>query len=268
MMGDFKGRLIALWHYRGFVVSMVAREFRSRYMGSLLGSIWSILNPLALIVIYTVIFSRVMRAKLPGIDDPMAYGLFVCAGLLPWLFFVELLSRFPNIFIEQAALLKKVSFPRITLPVITLCSATINFLIIFSLFLVFLMVTGRFPGWVVFAYIPLLIIQQMFVVGLGVMLASINVFFRDIGQFISVILQFWFWFTPIVYTLDMLPEKAQELLVFNPMTTLIQAYQGVIIYGAWPDFMFFQVHVAGAVIALVGGFFVFHRLADEMVDEL
>lgn len=267
-MGDFRGRLIALYQYRGFVFSMVAREFRSRYMGSLLGSIWSILNPLAMIFIYTVIFSRVMRAKLPGIDDSMAYGLFVCAGLLPWLFFVELLSRFPHIFIEQAALLKKVSFPRITLPVIALCSATINFLIIFSLFLVFLLVTGRFPGWAVLGYIPLLIIQQMFVVGFGVMLGSMNVFFRDIGQFINVIIQFWFWFTPIVYALTMVPEKAQKILPFNPMTSLVQAYQGIILYGAWPDLMHFKWHLLGAVIALVGGFFVFHRLADEMVDEL
>lgn len=267
-MGDFKGRLIALWHYRGFVRSMVVREFRSRYMGSLLGSIWSILNPLAMIFIYTVIFSRVMRAKLPGIDDSMAYGLFVCAGLLPWLFFVELLSRFPNIFIEQATLLKKVSFPRITLPVIALCSATINFLIIFTLFLTFLLLTGRFPGWVVLGYIPLLIMQQMFVVGLGVMLASMNVFFRDIGQFMNVILQFWFWFTPIVYTLTMVPQKAQGLFAFNPMTAFIQAYQMIILHGTWPDLMQFKWQFLGAIIALVGGFFVFHRLADEMVDEL
>lgn len=267
-MGDFKGRLIALYHYRGFVLSMVAREFRSRYLGSLLGGVWSILNPLAMIFIYTVIFSRVMRAKLPGIDDPMAYGLFVCAGLLPWLSFVELLSRFPNIFIEQAALLKKVSFPRITLPVIALCSATINFLIIFSLFLTFLLVTDRFPGWVVLGYVPLLIVQQMFVVGLGVMLGSINVFFRDIGQFVGVILQFWFWGTPIVYALTMVPEKAQKFLVLNPMTSLIRSYQNIILYGTWPDFLSFKLHLLGALVALIGGFFVFHRLADEMVDEL
>lgn len=247
---------------------MVAREFRSRYMGSLLGSIWSVLNPLAMIFIYTVIFSRVMRAKLPGIDDSMAYGLFVCAGLLPWLFFVELLNRFPNIFIEQAALLKKVSFPRITLPVIALCSATINFLIIFGLFLAFLLLTGRFPGWVVLGYIPLLIVQQMFVVGFGVMLGSVNVFFRDIGQFISVVLQFWFWFTPIVYAMSMVPEEAQNLLLFNPMARLIQAYQNIILYGVWPDFMQFKLHLIGSVLALTGGFFVFHKLADEMVDEL
>ncbi len=247
---------------------MVAREFRSRYLGSLLGSIWSILNPLVMITIYTVIFSRVMRAKLPGIDDPMAYGFFVCAGLLPWIYFVELLNRFPNIFIEQAALLKKVSFPRTTLPVIVFCSATINFLIIFGLFLIVLLITGRFPGWVVLGYIPLLVIQQMFVIGFGILLASVNVFFRDVGQFINVIIQFWFWYTPIVYVANMLPEKAQGLLAFNPMTAFVQAYQAIILYGRWPDLTQFLPHLAGASIALISGFVVFHRLADEMVDEL
>ena len=130
------------------------------------------------------------------------------------------------------------------------------------------MITGRFPGWAVLGYIPLLIVQQMFVVGFGVMLASVNVFFRDIGQFINVVIQFWFWFTPIVYVITMLPGEAQRLLPFNPMTSFVQAYQNIILYGAWPDFMHFKLHLLGAVIALVGGFFVFHKLADEMVDEL
>ncbi|MEE4240653.1 MAG: ABC transporter permease [Desulfopila sp.] len=267
-MDEFKGRLIALWSYRGFVVSMVAREFRSRYLGSLLGSLWAVLHPMALITIYTVIFSKVMRAKLPGIDDTMAYGLFVCAGLLPWLYFVELLNRFPNIFIEQATLLKKVSFPRITLPVIALCSATINFLIIFSIFISFLLITGRFPGWIILAFIPLLMIQQTFVVGIGVVLGSVNVFFRDIGQFVSVIVQFWFWFTPIVYAVSMLPEEFQRFLPINPMTAFVQAYQAIILYDTWPNLLDFKFHILGAVLSLIFGFAVFHRLADEMVDEL
>jgi len=267
-MARFTDRLYALWCYRGFVYSMVAREFRSRYLGSLLGSIWSILNPLALITIYTVIFSRVMQAKLPGINDTMAYGLFVCAGLLPWLYFTELLNRFPNIFLEQATLLKKVSFPRITLPVIALCSATINYLIIFSLFLFFLLVTGRFPGWVVLGFIPLLLMQQMFVVGFGILLGSVNVFFRDIGQFINVVIQFWFWFTPIVYVATMLPDKAQKLLILNPMTAFMQAYQAIILYGRWPELLDFKLHFLGALFCLLAGFYVFQFLADEMVDEL
>jgi lipopolysaccharide transport system permease protein len=261
-------RLYALWHYRGFVLSMVAREFRSRYLGSLLGSLWSVLNPLAMIFIYTVIFSRIMRAKLPGIDDSMAYGMYICAGLLPWTFFIELLNRFPNIFIDQAALIKKVHFPRTTLPVIALFSSSINFIIIFSVFLLFLLLTGRFPGMVILGFIPLLIIQQLFVIGLGIFIGSINVFFRDAGQVLGVILQFWFWFTPIVYPITILPERAQAILRWNPLTPLVQAYQGIIIYHQWPQWSHFLPHLIGALIALYCGFFVFLRLSREMVDEL
>lgn len=267
-MNDFKRRIVALYQYRGFVASMVVREFKSRYMGSLLGSVWSIINPLAMIFIYTVIFSKIMRAKLVGVDDSMAYGLFICAGLLPWTFYVELLSRLPNIFIEQSALLKKVSFPRITLPFIALCSATINFLIIITIFLVFLAVTGRFPGWVVLGFIPLLLMQQMFVLGFGIILASVNVFFRDVGQFLGVILQFWFWFTPIVYPVTILPEQARKLLVLNPMAKFVEGYQGIILYGTWPDLFEFKYYLLGAVVVLVMGFYVFSKLANEMVDEL
>lgn len=261
-------RLLALWQYRGFVVSMVAREFRSRYLGSLLGSIWSVLNPLAMIFIYTVIFSRIMRAKLPGIDDSMAYGMYICAGLLPWTYFIESLGRFPNIFVDQASLIKKVNFPRITLPVIALCSSTISFLIIFSVFLGFLGVTGRFPGWVIVAFIPLLVIQQLFVVGLGILLGSINVFFRDVGQFLNIILQFWFWFTPIVYPITILPERVKALVEFNPLVALIAAYQNIIIYHQWPEWSSFRLHLVGAVLVLWCGFMVFNRLSGEMVDEL
>jgi len=261
-------RLRALWQYRGFVISMVAREFHSRYLGSLLGSLWAVLNPLAMIFIYTVIFSRIMRAKLPGIDDSMAYGMYICAGLLPWTYYIELLSRFPNIFLDQASLIEKVNFPRITLPVIALLSSTINFLIIFSVFLGFLALTGRFPGWVVLAFIPLLIVQQLFVIGLGIFLGSLNVFFRDVGQFLNVILQFWFWFTPIVYPITILPEKARVIISLNPLVPLVQAYQNIIIYHQWPNWPYFIPHALGAILALVAGFMVFSRLSGEMVDEL
>jgi len=267
-MGDCKGRLIALYQYRGFVFSMVAREFHSRYLGSLLGSLWSVLNPLAMIFIYTVIFSRIMRAKLPGIDDSMAYGMYICAGLLPWTYYIELLSRFPNIFLDQSALIKKVSFPRITLPVIALLSSTINFVIIFSVFLLFLALSGRFPGWVVLAFLPLLLIQQLFVVGLGILLGSVNVFFRDVGQFLNVLLQFWFWFTPIVYPMTILPEKARMVIKLNPLTTLSQAYQNIIIYHQWPVWWHFLPHLFGGMLALWAGVRVFSRLSGEMVDEL
>jgi len=155
-----RGRFRALWDYRAFVLGMVARDFRGRYLGSVLGSSWAILNPLAQIVIYTLIFSQVMRARLPNIQDPLAYSFYLCAGLLTWNYFVEVLLRSQTVFLEQANMLKKVSFPRVTLSSYVFLSATVNFLIIWALFLAFLLVTGRWPGCVLVALVPLLLVQQ------------------------------------------------------------------------------------------------------------
>ena len=261
-------RLIPLWQYRGFVFNMVWREFQGRYLHSLLGSLWSILNPLAMIIVYTVIFSKIMRARLPGVDDTMGFSLFLCAGLLPWGFFSELLTRCQSIFIEHASMLKKVSFPRIILPVMLLLSTAVNFVIIFSIFLLFLLISGRFPGWAMLAFLPLLLIQQVFAIGFGMILGTINVFFRDVGHFVGIVLQFWFWFTPIIYPVSILPERARSLISLNPMTQFVTTFQEIILYGHWPPWADFKFHFIATIAALTVGFFVFRKLSGEVVDEL
>ena len=264
----FGSRLLALWRYRGFVFGMVWREFHLRYLGSLLGSAWSVLHPIAMIFIYTVIFSKIMRARLPGVDDNMGFGIFLCAGLLPWSFFSELLGRCPNIFIEQANLLKKGNFPRITFPVVLFLSSTVNFVIIFTVFLLFLLVTGRYPDWSFLAFVPLLLLQQFLAMGLGIMLGALNVFFRDVGQFVGIVLQFWFWFTPIIYPITILPQFARELLKFNPMTQLVLSYQQIVLFGNWPQWSLFKAHIVFVITTLLISFVVFRKLSAEIVDEL
>ena len=258
----------ALWRYKGFIYSMVVREFRGRYLGSLLGAIWSVINPAAMIFIYTVIFSKIMRARLAGSGDTMAYGVFLCSGLLTWNYFSELLSRCQTIFIEQGNLIKKVNFPRITLPVILLFSSTINFIIIFAVFLFFLLVIGRFPGISLAAFIPLLFVQQAFALGLGMMLGTMNVFFRDIGQFVGIVLQFWFWLTPIIYPVSILPDKIKVIIKLNPMTQIVMSYQQIILNGQWPVWHEMYPQFIFAAVALVCGLLVFRKLSGDLVDEL
>ena len=258
----------AVWQYRGFILGMVSREFQARYRYSLLGSAWAVLNPAAMIAIYTVIFSQVMRARLPGVDDTFAYSIYLCAGILPWTFFSEVMSRSLTVFFDNAALLKKVSFPRISLPVVLLLSSTVNFVIIFALFLLVLVVSGRFPGWAVLGMVPLLTIQQGFALGLGILLGVLNVFFRDVGQLVGVAMQFWFWLTPIVYSSAILPDRARAALAWNPLTQLVAAYQQILVAGVWPDWAQFRLHAAGAVVVLVLAFVAFDRLSGELVDEL
>ena len=263
-----RGRLKALWAYRGFVLGMVARDFRGRYLGSVLGASWAVVNPLAQILIYTLVFSRVMQARLPNVQDSLAYSLYLCAGLLTWNYFVEVLLRSQTVFLEQANMLKKVSFPRVTLPSYVFLSASVNFSIIWGLFLAFLLISGRWPGWVLVGLVPLLLIQQVLAVGLGLVLGVTNVFFRDVAQAVGVGLQFWFWLTPIVYPLSAVPEAIRKLMAWNPLYPLIVSYQRIIVEHHWP--VWSDLWLVGAVAAVVAVISetAFRHLSGQMVDEL
>lgn len=260
--------LRALWHYKGFVFGLVQRDFSSRYLNSILGSLWSILNPLANILVYTLIFSQVMRSRLPGIDDTLAYSIYLCAGLLPWNYFSETLLRMQNVFIDQGNLLKKVSFPRSALPLYILISSTINFLIIYALFIGFLLIVGKFPGDYIFGIIPLLVLQQCFAVGVGIFVATLNVFFRDVGHVIGVIMQFWFWFTPIVYSLQTIPESFKSIFQLNVMGNVIRGYQDIFLYNRWPEWSSLYIMIIITCFFLIVGYLTFKKLDREMVDEL
>lgn len=257
-----------LWSYRGFVLGSVKREFQSKYRNSLLGASWTVIQPLAMIIVYTVIFSQIMRAKLPGIESTFSYGIYLCAGILTWGLFAEITGRSQNVFLEHANMLKKLSFPRLTLPVIVVLNAGINFVIIFTLFLCFLLLSGNFPGWPIFAMFPLLLVLVSFAIGLGVIIGILNVFFRDVGQLFGVVLQFWFWLTPIVYPPSILPEQVQSLMIYNPMASLIAGFQQVLVYASWPDWWsLLPVTVLSIVLCLLG-MRLFRKRAGEMVDEL
>ena len=262
------GRLKALWAYRGFVLGMVARDFYGRYLGSVLGASWAVLNPVAQILIYTLIFSQVMQARLPTLSDTLGYSLYLCAGVLTWNYFVEVLLRSQTVFLEQANMLKKVNFPRITLPVYVFLSATVNFAIVWGLFLAFLLVSGRWPGWVLVALVPLLLIQQALAVGLGLALGVTNVFFRDVAQAVGIGLQFWFWLTPIVYPLGAVPEALRTLMAWNPLYAVVSSYQRIVVDHQWPFWShLWLVCVLTLAVAAVSEV-AFRHLASAMVDAL
>lgn len=262
------GMLRVLWAYRGFILGNVKREFQLKYRNSVLGAAWTVINPLSMIIVYTVIFSQVMRAKLPGVDTTFAYSIYLCAGILTWGLFAEIVGRGQNVFLENANLLKKLSFPRLCLPVTVVANAGLNFAIIFGLFTVFLLISGNFPGLPYFAVLPVLAILVAFSIGLGIMLGVLNVFFRDVGQFFGIFLQFWFWFTPIVYPSSILPAELQPYMNLNPMARLITAFQTILVQGQWPNWYSLWSVAALALILCVIGFGFYRRHAGEMVDEL
>jgi lipopolysaccharide transport system permease protein len=258
----------AVWAYRAFIVGSVQREFQSKYRNSLLGAAWTVLNPLAMIVVYTVIFAQVMRSRLPGVDSTFAYSIYLCAGVLTWGLFAEIIGRAQNMFLDHANLLKKLSFPRLCLPVTVVANASLNFAIVFALFTMFLVISGNFPGWAYLGLLPLLAIQIAFAIGLGISLGVLNVFFRDVGQFFGIFLQFWFWLTPIVYPASILPESMRPMMAFNPMATLTAAYQTILVTGQWPNWQtLWPVALLSSLLCALG-FRVFKTHAGEMVDEL
>lgn len=260
--------LRSILHYRGFILTNVRREFQSKYRNSILGAAWTVLNPLAMIVVYTVVFAQVMKSRLPGTDSTFAYSIYLCAGVLTWGLFAEITGRAQTMFLEHASLIKKVSFPRICLPIIVVINALVNFAIIFSLFTAFLLLSGNFPGLPFVALIPLLLIQIMFAIGLGIVLGILNVFFRDVGQFFAIFLQFWFWFTPVVYAASILPPWAHDLLPWNPMAPLIVAYQDVLVHQHWPQWgSLLPVTILGILLCILG-MRLFRKRSGEMVDEL
>lgn len=260
--------LTALWAYRGFISGSVKREFQSKYRNSLLGVAWTVLNPLAMIIVYTVIFSQVMRAKLPGVSTTFAYSIYLCAGSLTWGLFAEIIGRGQGVFLEHANLIKKLSFPRICLPVIIILNAGLNFAIIFGLFTLFLIVSGNFPGWSYLAIFPVLVVQILFSIGLAIILGVLNVFFRDVGHLFGIFLQFWFWFTPIVYPATILPAKIKPLMALNPMATVIAAYQGILVQQTWPNWLSLLPVAVLAMLLCLLGIRLFRKRSGEMVDEL
>ena len=261
--------LKALWAYRGFVWSSVMREFHGKYRESLLGAFWSVANPLAMIVIYTVVFGQLMHATLPGHEKtPFAFSIYLCAGVITWSLFSEMLTRLNSVFLENGNLIKKSNVPRICLPVIATLSALINFSIIFLLYLIFLLAIGHWPGWALLGIFPLLTLQILFTLGAGVFLGTLNVFFRDVGQLTGVVLQFWFWLTPVVYTLKALPTQARIIIEYNPLQILVTAYQKIFLEHELPNFagLWPLVGLTAGILLLGAGFFM--ARVGELVDEL
>jgi lipopolysaccharide transport system permease protein len=260
--------LLQVWRYRGFVLGSVKREFQAKYHQSLLGMLWTLIQPLAMILVYTLIFSKVMKTKLPGLESDFGYSIYLCAGLLTWGLFSEMISKSQTLFIDNANVLKKVNFPSATLPLILMLNALVNFGIIFGLFLAFLLVSGQWPGWVFWAILPVLALQLLLTMGLGLVLGMLNVFFRDVGQFFAVFLQFWFWLTPIVYPANVLPAEIQSYLALNPMYGIISAYQQILVQQQVPNFSSLAWPLVFGLVVCGLGAMLFSRHAGDMVDEL
>ena len=257
--------------HRGFVQASIVRQVQAQYRGSMLGAAWIFLGPVALLLVHTVVFSNVFRSRLPGVDSPLAYSVWLCAGLLPWMFFSDAVTRLTGVFVGNADLLKKARFPRLCLPAAALGVSAFNFAVILLLFLGFLLLAGRFPGWVLLAALPALAVQTALALGFGIFLSVVNVFYRDVGQLIGVAFQFLFWLTPIVYPVSILPDWARVPIAFNPLAVIVDHYQTVVLQATPPSAEAFTQLGWVALLALLGlmlGLKIQRDLGPDMTDEL
>lgn len=255
-----------IWAYRYFITNSITNELRARFAQSKLGGLWVVLNPLSQALIYALILSNVLSSKLPGIDSKYAYSVYLLSGLLCWNLFHELVSRCLTMFIDNGNLLKKIHFPKITLPIIAAGSSILNNIFLLLSILLILIVFNH-AIYTSLLWLPLLIIiTTVLALGVGILLSIFNVFLRDIGQITLIFLQMWFWFTPIVYPATILPETGKELMQLNPIYHLTQSYQQVIVYGQTPDLLTMLVILAASISILAFSFWLFRRASPEMVD--
>ncbi|TNE95254.1 MAG: ABC transporter permease [Gammaproteobacteria bacterium] len=264
MFGMFR----SLWQYRHFVISSIRNEFISRFARSKLGGLWMIINPLAQVAIYALILSNVLAAKLPGIDNKYAYAIYLMAGLLAWNLFNEIICRCLNLFIEQGNLMKKVNFPRITLPTIVIGSNLLSNVLLFLSMLGIFLLLGHHFTLTMFWLLPLMIVLMAFAVGVGLVLGVMNVFLRDIAQIVPIVLQVWFWFTPIVYPVKIIPEAYRHWLALNPLYHFTSAYQNVLVYGRTPEIGGLAIISILSILLLLFSLFLFRRSSEEMADAL
>lgn len=260
--------LLAIWSYRHFIFSSIKNDLRSRFARSKLGALWMILQPLAQVAIYSLVLSRIMVAKLPGIDSPYAYSIYLLAGMQAWSLFSEIVTRSLTVFVENGGMLKKIVFPRVCLPIITLGSALVNNILLFLVMMVVFALLGHFPVEALLWMPLLMFVTAAFSLGLGLLMGVLNVFVRDVAQFMMVVLQLWFWLTPVVYMSSIIPARLHAVMQFNPMYWLVAAYQQTLVFRHSPDVAGLVGVTIVAFVLLGCSLMLFRKAAPDMVDVL
>lgn len=248
-----------IYDYRELIWALAMKELRVRYKRSVLGFVWALLNPLLMMIVLTLVFGTIMRFS---IDH---YAIFLLSMLLPWTFFTQALTYSVESVVGNADLLKKVHIAKVVFPVAAVVSNIVNFLL--SLIpLALLVLVLRFPLHWTWIYLPVPMLGLfLFTLGTSLFLAAINVFFRDISHIIQIILSAWFYFSPIIYSLDFIPAKHRWLFKLNPMLYVLNGFRLSIYYGLLPQFTSVAMSLACGVAAVLIGYGVFRRYQESFV---
>lgn len=248
--------------YREFLKTSVLKEFRGKYKKSFLGVLWSFINPLLQLLIYSVVFSFILKSN---IDN---YAVFLVVALIPWTFFNGTMIQSTTAIVSNAGIVKKVYFPREILPISIVTSNLINFLISCIIIIAALLISGIGLSIYTLLVPIVVIIQYIFSLGLAFILSSITVYIRDLEYFINVLMMLWFYLNPIVYSADFIPVKLRPIFDANPMLHIINAYRDLLYYQKLPDFKYLGLLALVCFAILFIGLKIFKHLEKRFAEEL
>ena len=247
--------------------SFARQELVDRYAGSALGFLWAFLQPLVMMFIFVVIFGQLMGARLPGVGSAHGYSIYLVSGMLPWLAFSNTLARTATVFVDKKNVLSKVGLSLTVLPIFIVVAEAATFGIGLLLFGVFLLFVQQAPSADVLALPWIFLVQQMLAMGLGMILGVLNVFLRDVREFCNVLVQLWFWATPIVWAPQIMsPEQFAWLKLLNPLASVMSGYQAIFMGNARPDYDALSVVAVGAAVTLALGYLFIKRMEKDIRD--
>ena len=260
--------LQTLYRHRQLIAALTARDLKARYRGSILGFFWSLANPLLLLGVYTLVFTKFFPQQAV---DP--YPLFLFSGILPWTFFSAAVLESTSSVSSNAGLIKKVMFPAEALPLVVVLSHLVHFALAIPILLAAILAfaaLGKFTISATIALAPvLMLLQAIFVAGIAMTVSSASVLFRDLRDIVANLLQLGFFVTPILYLIDNIQSRVlRALLRVNPMTPFVVAYQDIFFFGRVPKPSDIVLILAYATASMVMGFFVFDRLRDTLAEAI
>jgi len=260
--------LLNLYRHRQLIAALTARDLKARYRGSILGFFWSLANPLLLLAVYTLVFTKFFPQQ---VVDP--YPLFLFSGILPWAFFSAAILESTSSISSNAGLIKKVMFPAEALPLVVVLSHLVHFLAAVPILLAAICAfaaLGRFQIHWTIALAPLvMLVQAIFVAGIAMIVSSASVLFRDLRDIVANLLQLGFFVTPILYLIANIRSRPlRALLRVNPMTPFAVAYQDIFFFGRLPAISDTILMIGYAAASAYLGFFVFDRLRDSLAEAI
>jgi lipopolysaccharide transport system permease protein len=261
-----------IFRYRQLIVTLTARDLKARYRGSMLGFFWSLANPLLLLGVYTFVFTVVFPlGRIGSLADP--YPLFLFTGILPWAFFSGAVLESTGAISGNAGLIKKVMFPAEALPIVTVLSHLVHFLLALPILLIAIGIAIAVGKGVVTAAIllapVLMLLQTLFIIGIALLVSSGAVLFRDLRDLVTNLLQLGFFLTPILYLPSDIPTAAlRAALRFNPMTPFITGYQSIFFFGQVPGLLDWLLMSGYAIVSIIIGMVVFDRLRDTLAEAI